>query len=537
MHYPVIIVGGGITGIGILRDLSMRGIKALLIEQKDLAFGASSRFHGLLHSGARYVVGDPEAGAECIAENKILRKIARHALELTEGLFIRTPEDPADYEDKWLKACAEVGIETRPLSVQEALALEPNMAQDIKAAYVVPDSSGDGFRIVRQNAVSANPYGGELRNYSALTAIHTANGMVSGVTVRDTLSGDTEEIGCDFIINAGGSWAGEIAHMAGVDVNVTPSRGLLLGFNHRFTDRIINRLRKPDNGDIFVPHGSITIFGTTSVNVERPDDHRVEHSECLELLEMGKVLFPDLSNYRILRGFAGTRPLYTPSGSAGREATRNFVVLDHEMEGLKGMASIVGGKFTTYRLMAERICDLVAEKLGNTAPCRTADEELVPEVSDSARVRAQKYFPKMGVNLAVSRQGDKFEEILSALDAAPEKKNLLCECELVTQAEFEAVAAESTSHTLSDIRRRTRMGMGTCQGTFCGYRSVGAIAQAGLMHGSDPAALLSQFIEERWGGIRPMLWGTQIKEIELNRGIYGTLLNVNGSSVNEVEDE
>lgn len=527
-HYPVIIVGGGITGVGILRDLSMRGIKALLIEQKDLVHGTSSRFHGLLHSGGRYVVSDPAAGAECIAENMILRKIAEHSLEITEGFFVRTAEDPEDYEEEWLKACGRVGISAEALSVSEARRLEPNLAKDIKSVYRVPDSAVDGFRIAWQNAASAGKYGGELSTYTSLTQIHSSNGRVTGVSVRNTLTGESEQIGCDFVINASGSWAGEVAKMAGLDVNVKPDRGVLLAFNHRFTDRIINRLRKPSNGDIFVPHSSITIFGTTSVDVDDPADTRVLSSECIELIETGKTLFPQINEYRILRGFAGTRPLYTPEGASGREATRNFVVVDHESEGFQGLASIIGGKFTTYRLMAEKMTDLVARKFGNVVSCRTAEERLVDEVPESVIKRAKKYFPVMGINLAISRQGDKFEKIVESIERNPDKKVLLCECELVTAAEFEEVASEETSHSIGDVRRRTRLGMGTCQGTFCGYRSVGAIARADLMKDSDPAVLLENFINERWSGIRPMLWGTQIKEIELNRGIYGLLLNAGG---------
>jgi glycerol-3-phosphate dehydrogenase len=474
-------------------------------------------------------VGDPSAGAECIAENRILRKIAPHAVELTEGFFVRTAQDPEEYEAKWIKACADVGMDAKPITAKRALALEPNLAPDIKSAYIVPDSAVDGFRIVWQNAQSAKRYGGECLNYTELVAVNTANGAVKSVTVRNNITKATEEIGCDFVINAAGSWASGVAKMAGVEVNVTPSRGLLLGFNHRFTDRVVNRLRKPGDGDIFVPHGSITIFGTTSKNVEKPDDHTVPPEECLQLLEMGKVMFPQLDTYRLLRGFAGTRPLYTAGGAAGRDATRNFVILDHNKEGLDGMASIVGGKFTTYRLMAERMGDLVAKRFGNTAICRTAEETLIPEVPDDVQERAKKFFPTMGIELAISRQGEKFEEIVSALEQNPEKRTLLCECELVTRAECEAIAAESTSHSIGDVRRRTRMGMGTCQGTFCAFRSVGTMAQAGMLTDSEPETLLRQFVEERWSGIRPLLWGTQIKEMELSRGIYSTLLNVGGS--------
>lgn len=89
-----------------------------------------------------------------------------------------------------------------------------------------------------------------------------------------------------------------------------------MAFNHRFTSRVINRLRKASDGDIFVPHGSITILGTTSKKTDKPDDTVPDTAEVHELLDIGRVLFPEIDSYRILRTFAGTRPLYTADPSA-----------------------------------------------------------------------------------------------------------------------------------------------------------------------------------------------------------------------------
>jgi glycerol-3-phosphate dehydrogenase len=334
------------------------------------------------------------------------------------------------------------------------------------------------------------------------------------------------------VINATGAWCGKVAKLAGFDVEIQPDRGLLMAFNHRISDRIINRLRKPSDGDIFVPHGSITILGTTAAHVKDPADNLVLSEECLKLLDIGRKLFPNIDNYRILRGFCGTRPLYIPSGttSVGRAATRNFTVIDHEAEGLKGMITVTGGKLTTYRLMAEKASDLVVQKFGNVIPCRTADEPFIEKVSPELKARAKKYLPSMGVALSIERQGAELEKIIDRIEVHPSESVLLCECELVTMAEFAAIAAENTTRNMNDVRRRTRMGMGTCQGNFCAFRGVGAITRAGLMTDAPPSAVLKSFIEERWNGIRPMLWGMQIKEVELSRGIYGSLLNVDGEA-------
>src|SRR4030065_804681 len=96
----VLIIGGGATGVGISRDLTLRGIPSVLIEKGDFLSGASGRNHGLFHSGGRYAVSDPDAARQCIAENRILRRIAPHCIEATDGLFVSLPEDGFDYRER-----------------------------------------------------------------------------------------------------------------------------------------------------------------------------------------------------------------------------------------------------------------------------------------------------------------------------------------------------------------------------------------------------------------------------------------------------
>ena len=529
LETDVVVIGGGATGIGIVRDLSMRGIKAVLLEQGGLAHGTSSRFHGLLHSGARYAVNDVEAARECIEENTILRRIGWHCVEQTEGFFVLTGEDDPAFVRPWLEACAKAGIATEPVSVEEARRLEPALSPEAREVYRVPDSGVDGFRLVWHNATSARKHGGEIRTYHKVTAIHASNGRVTGVSVHDTLRDTKQTIHCSFVVNAAGPWSGEVAQMAGLTVDVTPDRGTLIVFNHRFTSRIINRLHKSADGDIFVPHGSITILGTTSTRASHPADTTPTTEEVQRLLQLGEPLFQALWQYRILRAFAGNRPLYTPPESgAGRGASRNFVIVDHEQEGLSGFASIFGGKLTTYRLMAEKMTDLVCAKLGVTAPCRTASEPLAQQPAPALWARAEKYFPAHRVKLVAERLGDQFSSIVDSLDKGSGME-LLCECELVSRAEVELVAADQATHYLHDIRFRTRLGMGTCQGTYCSLRTIGALTDTAIPFLVSPRANLKAFLQERWRGLRPALWGTQVQEIEIGRAIFGATLNLDGA--------
>jgi len=109
--------GGGATGVGVARDAALRGLRVVLVERRDLAEGTTGRFHGLLHSGARYAVKDPHSARECIDENRILRRIASHCIEDTGGLFVCTPGDDEDYADGFVAACAEAGIEAEEIGV------------------------------------------------------------------------------------------------------------------------------------------------------------------------------------------------------------------------------------------------------------------------------------------------------------------------------------------------------------------------------------------------------------------------------------
>ena len=528
-HTTVVIIGGGATGIGILRDLSMRGVKAVLLEQGGIASGASSRFHGLLHSGGRYAVKDNEAAKECIEENMILRRIGRECVEESEGFFVLSQQDDPDYEKPWVEACAKAGIKAEPVDVKEALRLEPNLDPGIKAVYRVPDSSVDGFRLVWHNAMSARRYGGEMLTHHEVFAIDQEDGKVQGVRARNLVTGEEVRIACDVVVNAAGSWAAKVAELVGLEVGVQPDRGTLVAFNHRFTSRVINRLHMSSDGDIFVPHGSITILGTTSFHADRPDAHEAPTEDVLKLLDIGEVLVPNLRSYRILRAFAGTRPLYVAKGSAaGRAASRGFHISDHSEEGIDGLFSIFGGKFTTYRLMAEKLCDLVCEKLGVHAECRTAIEPLIADPSPAMMEKAAKYFPVHSVPLVANRLGDAFPIVVEKASAM--KSNpLLCECEMVTRAEIEYVASDPSSQSMTDVRLRTRLGMGTCQGTYCSLRTIGALTECRVPFPLSPSDNLREFLQERWKGLRPALWGLQAREMELGRAVYAATLNIDGA--------
>jgi len=377
------VVGGGSTGAGIARDLALRGVEVVLFDKGGLSSGATGHAHGLLHSGARYADRDVESARECIEENRVVREIAPNCVEETDGLFVELNDGtPKDYFDEKLRACEECGIPTR--TVEDLHDDRPYLAPDARRGFEVPDAVVDGPRLVAANSLGATRKGARVLTDSEVTdVITTDGGRVEGVEYTDGENGRaTVEV--DHVVNAAGAWADRVAGMVGVDVGVRPSKGAMVAFGYE-VGTVLNRCRPSDNGDIVVPHGPHAVVGTTDEEVENPDDYEREDREVELMRREGSRMVPALEDADAAYTYWGVRPLYDPTASDGTvEASRGFVVLDHaERDGVRGFTSVVGGKLTTYRLMAEETADVVCDALGVSAGCETArrplpddDEEL-----------------------------------------------------------------------------------------------------------------------------------------------------------------
>ena len=130
MDTDVVVIGGGATGAGVVRDVAMRGYRTILLERGDLAQGTTGRYHGLLHSGGRYVVSDPRSATECAEENVILTRIHADAVETTGGLFVSTPGDDPEFPDRFLAGATDSKVPAQEISIAEALRREPATQQD-----------------------------------------------------------------------------------------------------------------------------------------------------------------------------------------------------------------------------------------------------------------------------------------------------------------------------------------------------------------------------------------------------------------------
>ncbi len=521
-EYDVIIIGGGATGAGTARDCAMRGLKTLLIERLDFTAGATGRNHGLLHSGARYAHTDPESAAECIKENIILKRIARHCVEDTGGLFVTLPEDSLDYQRAFIQDCLKAGIHADELDPGEAVRMEPAVNPDIIGAVKVPDGSIDPFRLTTANVLAARMNGADIITYHEVVGFEREGDRITGVRIRSRRTGEESSVYGRVTINAAGIWGHHVAELAGVTVNMYPAKGALLIFGHRVNNMVINRCRKPADTDILVPGDTICVIGTTSTRIpfDQIDKMDVTPGEVDLLLREGIKLSPALGWTRVLRAYAGVRPLVAADNDpTGRSISRGIVCLDHAVrDGLEGFITITGGKLMTYRLMAQEATDLACRKLGVDKPCETAEVPLPgsePDAKDEER-RAHIIELSTEQKAAEGRHGS-WSGKIKARDEADDA--LVCECEQVSVAEVNYAIEELHVHNLINLRRRTRLGMGTCQGELCACRGAGLLER----HDGCPRRSLddlASFMDERWHGMYPVCWGETLCEVQFTSWLY-----------------
>lgn len=537
----VIIIGGGATGAGIARDCSLRGLRSILLERRDIATGATGRNHGLLHSGARYAVNDHESAEECIKENMILKQIARHCVEDTKGLFITLPEDDLNYQKTFIESCQKAGIEAVQIEPDLAKRLEPSVNPSLVGAVVVPDGTVDPFRLTAANMLDAKENGATILTYHEVTRLIREGDSIIGVEAFDHKRKMNIKVYAKIVVNAGGIWGQGIAEYADLKIKMFPAKGSLLIMGHRINNLVINRCRKPANADILVPGDTICVIGTTSDRIpyDQIDNMIVTPQEVDVLFTEGEKLAPALRHTRVLRAYAGVRPLVASDDDpSGRNVSRGIVLLDHETrDGLKGFITITGGKLMTYRLMAEWATDLICKKLNHQAECKTAKQPL-PGSQETATETHQRIIsiPNPIRVSAIYRHGARADRLLAEqrLD-----RSLVCECEMVTAGEVRYAVEELDVNNLVDLRRRTRVGMGTCQGELCACRAAGLMSRFNVISARRSTTQLSSFLEERWRGIEPIAWGDAIREAEFSSWIYYSLLGlkqVNTQSTDEGTD-
>ncbi len=513
LETEVLIIGGGVTGAGIMRDLALRGIHAILIDKRDLCAGASGGNHGLLHSGARYVANDLHSARECRQENELQKRMAPQCIEQTGGLFVAVEGDDPQFAEQFPTLCRQAGILCEEVPVAEAKRLEPHLSDKLIRAYLVPDATIDPFRLALENVDHSRIVRGSLyRPHTEILDFQRADGEIRAAICRDNRSNSLLTIRAKQYVNAGGAWAMNIARLAAcTDVHLLYSKGTLLISHDRLTHHVINRLRPPGDGDILVPGGTVSVLGTTSIRTDDLENVRPTVAEIDVNIREGTAMVPALAGARYIRAFSRVRPLLQSTGTTDdRGAARGFVLLDHREQGLNNFCTITGGKLTTFRLMAEKASDLVAARLGNRQPCATAEVPL--SQGESCRWTEPGAAPKYWFK------------------ANNPDDMILCECEMVPQSAIDQIVqcapGVEEEMTLEAIALRSRAGKGPCQGSFCGIRICSYLYDRGYYRDGTGLRHMRDFFNERFKGQRTVIWGQQAAQMELAEALHCGLLGL-----------
>lgn len=532
MQYDLVVVGGGINGTGIARDAALRGLRVALVEREDWGAGTTGHSTRMVHGGLRYLLYDVPTTRISSEDAGRIRRIAPHVTWripflwplFTGHRFMREAQEAllAAYD---VHARHKGGIKHSRLSRVEALAVEPGLAPDVVGALTLDEWGCDVYRLAALNALAAREAGADLFAHTDVTELLVHDRTVHGVRAHDLIESRSFDIEAKLVVNAGGPWAGRIAEMADLNVQMRPGKGVHVTFERRIGNFGLI-LEGVDGRVMFlVPHGAETIVGTTDTDFYG-DPGRVDldiHSdEVAYVIEAAARALPQARHWRPTRAWAGVRNTLFEWGVDSDDLSRRHEVLDHEArDGVAGMISVAGGKLAAFRIQSEEAVDLALRKLElPPRPCTTGTAPLPgaePE-PDFVALARQLGLPAWGVERVWRRVGSRVRDVFQ--DATPDDLAPICRSEAVTRAEIVYAIRREGCRTLEDLHRHAHTGAGGCDGLDCAVPT--AHIAAGLLNWSQERldAEVRHFLNERWILRRPVLRGSTLAQEEVWRAAH-----------------
>lgn len=434
----LVVVGGGITGAGVLRDAASRGLRALLVERGDFASGTSSRSSKMIHGGLRYLAeGAFRLTREACRERDLLQ---RQCPELVRPLPFLVPAWEESRTPLWkLRAAMLVyralagwrGERTRVMSAAEALGRAPGLREaGLRGAACYVDAEVDDARLVLETLKSARRLGGEAASHAELTGfLRRRDGGLAGVQLRDHVDGRELEVRSAAVVNAAGPSADRVRALdrpvGGPPLR--PAKGVHLVVSHRRLPLDLAVIfDAPDGRPVFAtPWEGVTLVGTTDEFSDEIDEPVVRIDEVHYLLGAVNGAFPraGLTTNDLRSVFAGVRPL---AGDGGAAEASNVSREDRVVEDPSGLVSVSGGKLTTHRAMAERVLRQVLRRLpadvaARVGPSTTRSQPLRQRLEEpgtlAAGLAARHGVEPAHAGALVHRWGAEAEDLLAGADA------------------------------------------------------------------------------------------------------------------------
>ncbi len=478
-EYDVVVVGGGVTGSGVALDAATRGLRVLLVEQRDFASGTSSRSSKLFHGGLRYLEQlNFSLVREALRERELmLTRIAPHLVKPVSFLY---PLKHRFWERPYVTAGLTLydsmgGARSVPrhkqLSRRKAMQLAPGLRKDaLIGALFYYDAQADDARHTMMVARTAATYGATLLTSAKVTRMQHAGERVVGVEVTDVESGETAEISARVVINCTGVWTDDIQKLAGGrgQFNVRASKGVHIVVPRDRINSKTGMILRTEKSVLFViPWGTHWIVGTTDTDWELDKAHPAASRADIDYLleHVNEVLATPLTHSDIEGVYAGLRPLLEGESEASSSLSREHAVGRPQ----PGLVSIAGGKYTTYRVMAADAVDAAAVDLpAGLGPSVTEEIPLVGAEGYRAmsnrveHIARDRGLPTWRVTHLLDRYGSLVQEVLAAADDDPSLLEPLPGAEEYLKLEIVyGVTHEGALHLDDLLSRRTRISIET----------------------------------------------------------------------------
>jgi glycerol-3-phosphate dehydrogenase len=503
-----------VTGAGIARDLSLRGLSVLLLEKGDWGAGTSGSSTWMIHGGPRYLEFDWDTTRKSSEDAGHIVTIARHMVYRVAFLVPILPHDRNNIER--METAMEVYDRFQPLkksnphvrlTAEEARRAEPGLTSDLVGAVTLEEWGVDPHRLVYANVQDAVAHGARALNHTRVTDLLRDGGKVIGVRYRSA-DGSHSEARAKVVVNAAGPWVPEICRMVGTDVQLRPAKGIHLVYPHRISNFGLSAETVDGRDVLMVSHGGFTLLGTTDDDFYGDlDSVDVTEDEVDYLLQAFERVFPSIRDYRPVRTTTGVRPTLFKWRRYEDELSRRYQVIDHGRDGTdgtQGFVTIAGGKLSMYRLMAEETSDAVCRKLGHEARCTTATRPLPgseSELEPPAELARRFGISALAAIKVQSRHGSRSAEVLENARAG----RIVCRCEPLTESELAYAARFEQVRSLADAFRRVGLAAGPCAGAACVVRAAEVIGRQLGWSASQRFDAAGEFVRGAWLGRAPVL--------------------------------
>jgi len=524
--HDVCVIGGGVTGAGIARDLSLRGLSVLLLEKGDWGAGTSGASTWMIHGGPRYLEFDWDTTRLSCEDAGHIVTIARHMVYRVAFIIPILPHDKNNIER--METAMEVYDRFQPLkkshphmrlTPEEARQVEPGLTPDLVGAVTLEEWGVDPHRLVFANVEDAVANGARALNHTKVISLVRDEGKVIGVRYRGP-DGATSEARAKVVVNAAGPWVPEISRMGGANVELRPAKGIHLVYPHRISKFGLSAETVDGRDVLMVAHGGFTLLGTTDDDFYGDlDSVDVLEDEVEYLLQAFERIFPAIRDYRPVRTTAGVRPTLFKWRRYEDELSRRYQVIDHASEGSEGFVTIAGGKLSMYRLMAEETSDAVCRKLGHQAPCTTASRPLPGNESELEPVTELARSCGISALAAIklqSRHGSRAGKVMEEARGG----RVACRCEPLTEAELAYAARHEQVRSLADAFRRVGLAGGPCAGAACVIRGAEIIGRELDWSASQRFEAAREFVRDAWLGRAPVLGRFGWAQEELAQGAF-----------------